>query len=387
MRTRRVLSLVAVAFLLAGGVAAQWPRNYEGPPRGGVSVASVITIIDSGWSTLSFANDCVTGWSDDTWNLRLSASRNVTLSVTDCCCSGDYYEVYVDGRLIGTTFKPSTWGCSTTGFVSSGTFTVSLCPGDHEIKVRDAGFDGHTFDEITQENMCPAGFQLSGTLSPPAAAAVTAVAEARIHVDAPEASEKALELDSLLTEAAPYLHVDGNGMERLRVSEARKAGVSEEAIGTTMKLIAIENRLITAARRGEQAGVTPADFAFIQPLYLQVALADPCGTQKNPSPCPPPVDSGQFFATRTEVVNYLLGLGYHETARYATKQPGDDFTLVVSSACGGSAFREQAIVHPQGQCWTYSRRGPEPNPETQDYAWPRSGWVGYVRWWHQVYCP
>ncbi len=388
MRTRAVL-LVALTSLIAVSVAAQQPlpHNYEGPPAGAISIASVISVVDSGWSTNTSTSDCATGWGDDTWSLRLTTPRNLTVTVNDCCCTGDYFEVYVDGRRIGTTFNPGTWGCSVSGSLSSGSFTVSLCPGDHEIKVRDAGFDGHSFDQISQEHMCPAGFTVSGTLGAVAAVPVSVVSEARISREAASAaSPKAQELESQLTEVAQYVYIDGNGLERLRVDEARKAGVSGQAIGLAMQLIALENRIIAAAQRDEDAGVTAADFAFIEPLFLQIAQTDPCGTRQNPSPCPPRVESGKFFNSRAEVVSHLQGLGYHQTAGYAGGQTGNDFTHVVSSACGGSSFREQAIIRQQGPCWTYNTQGPEPNPEVLSYIWPRLGWVGYVRWWHLVYC-
>jgi hypothetical protein len=389
MRGRLVVSLSGTLLLFAVAVAAQTlPHNYEGPPRGDISIASVISLVDSGWTTNTATSDCATGWGDDTWNLRLTTPRNLTVTVNDCCCTGDFYEVYVDGRLIGTTPNPGTWGCSVSGANSSGSFTVSLCPGNHEIKVRDAGFDGHSFDQISAENMCPAGFTVSGALAAAAPAPISATSEARIPFNPVTAanSPKADEIESQLREVAPYVYVDGNGLERLHVDEARRAGVSGQAIGLAMQLIAVENRVIAAAQRDEEADLSAADFAFIEPLFLQLAQADPCGTRQNPSPCPPRVDSGRFFSTRDEAVTFLQGLGYHQTAGYAGGRTGNDFTLVVASACGGSSFRSQAIVHQQGACWTYNTQGPEPNPEVLSYIWPRLGWVGYVRWWHLVFC-
>lgn len=124
-----------------------------------------IVIVDSGWDTQTITNDCQYGWADDKWQLILTSTRNVTITIKDQLCVGDYFELYVNGSLIGATPKPDAWGCSQTGTLSSGSFTVTLQPGTHLIKVRDAGFDGHTQEEIVCERMCPACFQVSGTLS------------------------------------------------------------------------------------------------------------------------------------------------------------------------------------------------------------------------------
>ena len=43
------------------------------------------------------------------------------------------------------------------------------------------------------------------------------------------------------------MYSDHNGLERLRTADARKAGVSGEAIGLAMQLIALDNRVIAAA--------------------------------------------------------------------------------------------------------------------------------------------
>jgi len=48
--------------------------------------------------------------------------------------------------------------------MSSGSFTVSLPAGTHLIEIRDAGFDGHTPEEIADQNMCPAGYTVNITV-------------------------------------------------------------------------------------------------------------------------------------------------------------------------------------------------------------------------------
>jgi hypothetical protein len=120
---------------------------------------------------MTSTSDCVTGQGDDSWQLTLSQTRTLTVTVQDLYCPGDYYEVRVDGALIGTTFKPAAWGCSSSGTLSSGSFSISLCPGTHLITVRDAGFDGHSQAEIEEQGMCPAGFNVAGALASIMAAA------------------------------------------------------------------------------------------------------------------------------------------------------------------------------------------------------------------------
>lgn len=150
---------------------AQLPVNHFGgaeacTPR---SPAGIIYVTDSNWSTDSETSDCAQGWANDEWRLTLSQPKTVRLNVDDCCCPGDYYSVYVDGNLIGTTPKPSVWGCNFTGYLSAGTFETLLPAGTHTIKIRDVSFADHTAQQIAYERMCPAGFTLEGTLlAPPA---------------------------------------------------------------------------------------------------------------------------------------------------------------------------------------------------------------------------
>jgi hypothetical protein len=199
-------------------------------------------------------------------------------------------------------------------------------------------------------------------------------------------ASRAAELELALAAVQPHVEIDEHGFERLRAAEARRAGVPGEAIGLAMRVIALDNRIVDAAQRGEDAQIGRSDFEFIEPLFIQIAQADPCGTRQNPSPCPARAESNVYYFTRDDVVNALLGLGYHRTANYAGGSTGNDYSKVVSSTCGGSSFRSQAIIHQRAQCWTYNTQGPEPNPEVLGYVWPRLGWVGYVRWWHLHYC-
>jgi hypothetical protein len=176
MRKISVISGFVLVVALAVGLSLLWTQGGESqaqeppPPNLGheVSAAGLIPIVDSGWITGSSTSDCTnyTGWGDDQWELTLTSAQDVAISVDDCCCPGDFYEVYVDGTLVGTTPDLSPpWGCSYTGPMSSDTFTCSLQPGTYLIEVRDAGLDGHTPAEIVAEDMCPAGYTVSGALS------------------------------------------------------------------------------------------------------------------------------------------------------------------------------------------------------------------------------
>ncbi len=165
---RCVLVVSLCALLPHSAFCAQQENADRKSPLNGKEVFS---ITDSGWSTLSHSSDCLTGAGDDSWQLTLSQAQNLTVTAEDENCPGDYYEVRVDGSLIGVTPRPAAWGCSFFGDpVSSGSFMVTLCPGTHLITVRDAGFDGHSQGEINEESMCPSEFQLTGTLSPVLAA-------------------------------------------------------------------------------------------------------------------------------------------------------------------------------------------------------------------------
>jgi hypothetical protein len=143
--------------------------------------------VSGDWSTYSVTTSGppYTGWGSDRWILTLTQLRDLTIEVVDCCCPGDFYEIYINDCLIGTTPQVTYWGCTSHHSppiqLSEGSFTVSLQAGTYAIKIRDAGFDGHTAQQIVDEVMCPAGFTLTGTLSAytgtpwPYAATITSV--------------------------------------------------------------------------------------------------------------------------------------------------------------------------------------------------------------------
>lgn len=127
---------------------------------------SIKHVVDCNWEQDVTIYDCTTGWSRNKWQLTLTSPQRLKLFIEDVGCPGDFFEVYINEELIGTTFKPDAWGFSKRGALSSGHFTVNLSPGCYLIKIRNAGFDGHSPEEILKEKMCPSGFKITGTLLP-----------------------------------------------------------------------------------------------------------------------------------------------------------------------------------------------------------------------------
>lgn len=381
--------LATMAVLLAAGTAwAEGGSNVE--PSTPTGQLGVIVVTDD-WTTGTGTSDCVTGWADDQWNLILTESQQVTVTATDCCCPGDFFEIYVDDVLIGTTpnLAPP-WGCDFIGPLSSGSFSVTLCPGEHMIKVRDAGYDGHSPGEIEEQQMCPAGFTVSGTVEdPPPPPSEDRWAEERFG---PRTSEplpaEAARLQRTLSEIEPFVTTDERGLQRLDVAAARRSGVSEDGIEVGHRLVALDNRTVAAALAGQTAQVAGEDFAFIEPFFLaQAKDGSPCGDRRNPAPCPERIESLRCFVSLEAAREHLETLGYHRTALYAGGRYGRDFTRVLPHEdCGKGPFRDQAIVREQGASWAYNTQGLEPNPEILDYVWPYSWWPSYVAWWHFEFC-
>lgn len=391
-RTTMIPAVLIIGLVLMTSQSVVTGQNIQNVRRS-ASVQSVISITDSGWTTPTSASDCATGQADDTWQLTLTQSRNLTITVADCCCPGDYFEVRVDGNLIGTTQNLAPpWGCSLSGPLSSGSFTVPLCPGTHTITVRDAGFDGHSLTELQTENMCPAGFTVSGSLSAPTVVAnpVTGKLSSQPRMSL-SSKKEAQELQQQIQAVEPYVISGKDGMQKLSVDQARKAGVSPKALALGHKLVVLNNRIMMAARRDEGLHLNASDFAFIEPLFLERAQqGNSCGDRRNPTPCPAHIESNQFFSTEDEVKQHLVSLGFHLTPRYASLDGyGSHYSMPVSyQDCPTGSFRIHAIIRQQENCWTYSTQGPEPNPELLSYriSWPYLPWAGYVHWWHTRFC-
>ena len=167
---KRLRRLLLMMLLVS---APAWAQNNSGDARQGPSPQRVIHITDAGWNTPTATFDCERsgrdkGWAADQWDLTLTQSYIVQITITDCCCAGDYFELYINGELQYTTPQVAGWGCTVfpNGPNSSGTFSTILCPGTYTIAVRDAGFQGHSPNQIADELMCPAGFSVSAVVTP-----------------------------------------------------------------------------------------------------------------------------------------------------------------------------------------------------------------------------
>jgi hypothetical protein len=124
--------------------------------------ASLIELVDEGWSGEVAISDCLQGWGDTQWKLTLAKPSGVTISAKGLHCPGDYFKIYSGPSLIGTTpnLAPP-WGCAYSGQLSEGSFTRYLRAGTYLIKVRNAGFDGHMPAEIKNQNMCPSSVHVT----------------------------------------------------------------------------------------------------------------------------------------------------------------------------------------------------------------------------------
>lgn len=168
-RTPKLFAGMMFAALPAGALADQAaPQHGNGP--GGAQKHSVIVVHDNDWSSDTQVSDCASGaaslQADDSWSLVLTNPTIMSVTATDGFCVGDYYAVHRNGAHMGNTPKPGAWGCDYSGTLSAGTFTKTVKAGTTTIKVFDLGFRGHSAAQITRQRMCPAGFNLSGTVTP-----------------------------------------------------------------------------------------------------------------------------------------------------------------------------------------------------------------------------
>ena len=166
----RVLALTVMLVVGLAGVSTAEPlsSNISDPSPHN----TLYTYVDTGWYLVTSTSDCAAGWGDDEVQLTLTAPKKVTVTIEDCCCRGDFYELYMDGNLIGATpdyygLGLSGWGCYSGGWgpLSVGSMEVFVPAGTYLFETRDAGFDGHTEAEIIAEGMCPAGYTVIGALS------------------------------------------------------------------------------------------------------------------------------------------------------------------------------------------------------------------------------
>ncbi len=107
------------------------------------SVGAITYTIDPmlGWtgSTTFYAdldqNGTLDGDTADDWTLTYAGIYSISVGIDDCCMYGDYFDVFVDGSLVGTT--PVVAKDGTDGY-SQGSFEVTLGTGTHIIDFQDA---------------------------------------------------------------------------------------------------------------------------------------------------------------------------------------------------------------------------------------------------------
>ena len=114
----------------------------------GSANASVITVGDTGYTGYSTWT-APTGESADSWSLSSGSAFAVTAGIEDCCLTGDYYSLYVDGVLAGTSPAVPVGG----GTLSTGSFDLVLSAGTHIIT---------WIDELLTSSSYPAGYSPAG---------------------------------------------------------------------------------------------------------------------------------------------------------------------------------------------------------------------------------
>jgi hypothetical protein len=115
-------------------------------------------LTDTGWSEMyTETTDCVNGWGEDDWELTLTDPYTLNVTVRDCCTAGDYYAVYVNGVVIGTTPVVELEGA----ILSEGSFAITLNPGVYTIEIRNMLVAGGG------SVGCPAGYWVTGELEGP----------------------------------------------------------------------------------------------------------------------------------------------------------------------------------------------------------------------------
>src|SRR5689334_22052003 len=108
---------VGLCLALAGAqVLAATQEVASNAPLPRIATRRTLVLQDSAWATNTQSSDCVSGQGDDVWQLTLSRTRELRVTASDISCPGDYFEIFIDGRLTGTTpnLAPP-WGCLTGG--------------------------------------------------------------------------------------------------------------------------------------------------------------------------------------------------------------------------------------------------------------------------------
>jgi len=88
----------------------------------------------------------------DDWSITAPGAFTITVGIDDCCIVGDYFDIFVDGALIGTTPVTAPYGST----LSSASFDVTLSGGAHIIDFQDVALRDF-FPGTYGEEFSPAG--------------------------------------------------------------------------------------------------------------------------------------------------------------------------------------------------------------------------------------
>ena len=155
MKKALFVTCLAVMVIFMATTTVQAADNNVVPGLFSTQGADIVLPDDTGWlQTWSGTSDCVDGWGDDIWTITLTRPYDLTVRVEDCCIIGDYYAIYVDDCVIGTTPDPGP-----SGPLSDGSATVSLGPGTYLIKIKNI------LPTWPLPTGCPAGYWVTGTLT------------------------------------------------------------------------------------------------------------------------------------------------------------------------------------------------------------------------------
>lgn len=188
------------------------------------------------------------------------------------------------------------------------------------------------------------------------------------------------------------------------VAAARQAGASASDVDLAIRLVELSNQISLGevAFDGESAEFDP-DIVELFEAYAageltegehshhleegeigEVTQALHCGgAALVPAACEPYSRINRVWNTRQEVVNHLLGQGFHKTAPHLGSE--NDYSKRVNWPCGVGVYRVQALIEARGNRFSYKTQH-DLNPELWTFVWPHDWWPAYDLWWHRFYC-
>lgn len=192
IKYRSILSPLLLFFLISVGYflppIAEANTGLNALPRDNADF--LYQINEDGWDGYSQTSDPVNGWGDDQWQINLSSPKRVSIVISDCCITGDYYDVYVDhariGESVNVSYKMAPYTFIVSGLkieadieadmqpgsppsvlpLSQGFFTTDLSAGTHLIEIKDnynqSSYDIHYHShERFDSGMYPAGYYVT----------------------------------------------------------------------------------------------------------------------------------------------------------------------------------------------------------------------------------